>query len=45
MKRAARMLILLAGLVCTYVALATPMLPAPDGGPIPSCNPKIGCPK
>jgi len=44
MKRAVRMLILMVGLVCTYVAVATPMLHA-DGGPIPSCNPKRGCPQ
>ena len=44
MKRAVRMLILMVGLVCTYVAVATPMLHA-DGGPIPSCNPKRPCPQ
>jgi len=37
MKRAVRMLILMVGLVCTYMAAAAPMLPAPDGGPIPVC--------
>jgi hypothetical protein len=45
MKRAVRMVILMVGLVCTYVAVATPMFAAPDGGPILSCNPKTGCPK
>lgn len=45
MKRAVRMLVLMLGLVCTYVAVATPMLPAPEGGPAPTCNPKTGCPK
>jgi hypothetical protein len=45
MKRAVRMLILMLGLVCTYVAVATPMLPAPEGGPMPTCNPRTGCPK
>ena len=37
MKRAVRMLILMVGLVCTYVAVAAPVLPVPDGGPIPVC--------
>ena len=42
MKRAARMLILLLGLVGTYVAVAAPRIPAQDGGPIPVCPPKRG---
>jgi hypothetical protein len=46
MKRAIRMLFLMVGLVCTYVAVAAPMLPAPEGGPMPLCNPKNPlCPK
>jgi hypothetical protein len=33
-----RMLVLMVGLVGTYVAAATtPSVPAPDGGPIPVC--------
>jgi hypothetical protein len=45
MKRAIRMLFLMVGLVGTYVAIATPMLHAFDGGPIPMCSPKLNCPK
>jgi hypothetical protein len=43
MKNAVRLIVLMLGLVTTYVALAAPMLPAPDGGPMPTCNPKTGC--
>jgi hypothetical protein len=43
MKNAIRLVVLMLALVTTYVALAVPMLPAPDGGPIPTCNPKTGC--
>ena len=43
MKNAIRLVVLLLGLVTTYVAVAAPMLPAPDGGPMPTCNPKKGC--
>jgi hypothetical protein len=43
MKRVIRMLLLMVGLVCAYEAIAAPMLPAPDGGPIPLCNPWKGC--
>jgi hypothetical protein len=39
MKRAVRMLILMAGLACTYVAIATPILQA-ELGPMPLCPPK-----
>jgi hypothetical protein len=40
MKNVLRMLFLLAGLCCTYTALAAPAIPAPeDGAPIPVCNP------
>ena len=38
MKRAVRMLILMVGLACTYVAIVTPILNA-DLGPRPTCNP------
>ncbi len=37
MKRAFRVLILMLGLVGTYVAAAVPSVPAPDGGPLPLC--------
>jgi len=43
MQRAIRMLILMVGLAGAYVAVAAPMLPAPDGGPIPTCRQKV-CP-
>ena len=43
MQRAIRMLILMVGLAGAYVAVAAPMLPAPDGGPIPTCKQKV-CP-
>ena len=43
MKRAIRMLFLMVGLVFAYEAIAAPSLPAPDGGPIPVCNPNTGC--
>jgi hypothetical protein len=39
MKRAIRMLILVVGLVGVYEAVAA-TVPAPDGGPLPMCNPK-----
>jgi hypothetical protein len=39
MKRAVRMLILMVGLACTYVAIATPILQA-ELGPMPLCPPK-----
>jgi hypothetical protein len=42
MKRAVRVVILMLGLVGTYVAVAAPRVPAPDGGPIPMCPPKKG---
>ena len=46
MKRAIRMVVLMVGLVCTYVAVAAPMIPSPEGGPMPLCNPKnANCPK
>jgi hypothetical protein len=40
MKRAVRMLFLMVGLVCTYMAVAAPMMQVRDGGPIPLCSPK-----
>jgi hypothetical protein len=43
MKNVIRLVVLMLGLATTYVALAAPMLPAPDGGPLPLCNPKTGC--
>jgi hypothetical protein len=43
MQNAVRLIVLMLGLVTTYVALAAPMLPAPDGGPMPTCNPRTGC--
>jgi len=43
MKNVLRLVVLVLGLATTYVALAAPMLPAPDGGPMPLCNPKTGC--
>ena len=41
MKRAVRILVLMVGLACTYVAMAAPQT-APEG-PMPTCNPKTGC--
>ena len=43
MKNAIRLVVLMLGLITTYVAVAAPMLPAPDGGPMPPCNPQTGC--
>lgn len=40
MKRAVRILLLMVGMVCTYVSVAAPVVPAPDGGPIPLCPPR-----
>jgi hypothetical protein len=42
MKRAIRALILMLGLVSTYVTATVPRVPAPDGGPIPLCPPHKG---
>lgn len=42
MKRSLRALILLVGLVGTYLYAAVPRVPAPDGGPIPLCPPDNG---
>jgi hypothetical protein len=41
MKRAVRIVILMVGLACTYVLVATPIMQA-DGGPMPLCNPRKG---
>jgi hypothetical protein len=40
MKQAFRILILICGLVGTYVSAAVPQVPAPDGGPILVCPPQ-----
>jgi len=40
MKLAARISILLFGLVGTYVLAAVPQAPTPDGGPILVCPPQ-----
>jgi len=37
MKRAIRVLFLMVGLLCTYTALAAPVVPTLDGAPIPVC--------
>lgn len=42
MKNVIRMVVLLLGVAATYVALAAPTMPAPDGGPIPLCRPSQG---
>ncbi|HXY51417.1 MAG TPA: hypothetical protein VEI01_18350 [Terriglobales bacterium] len=39
MKRAVRMFVLMLGMVSTYVVAAAPGIPAPDGGPLPTCIP------
>ena len=44
MKRAVRIIILMVGLVCTYIVVATPQHAAADGGPL-LCKPPQGCPK
>jgi hypothetical protein len=43
MNNAIRLVVLVIALATSYLAIAAPMLPAPDGGPIPTCNPKTGC--
>jgi hypothetical protein len=40
MKRAIRMFLLMVGLVGALTAVAAPLVPVSDGGPIPLCNPK-----
>ena len=39
MKRALRMLVLIVGLVGTFVVATVPQVPAADGGPIFLCPP------
>ncbi len=39
MKNVVRFVVLMLGVLSTYVAIATPAVPAPDGGPIPLCRP------
>ena len=39
MKRAIRTLILIVGLVGTFIAATVPQVPAADGGPLPMCPP------
>lgn len=43
MKRAIRMLFLMVGLMCTYSALATPVVAPSDGAPPPYCPPRQPC--
>jgi len=43
MKNVIRLTVLMLGLATNYVAVAAPMLPAPDGGPMPTCTPKFPC--
>jgi hypothetical protein len=45
MKRAVRIMFLMVGLACAYVAVATPMVAVRDGGPMPLCRPTTGCPQ
>jgi hypothetical protein len=40
MKRAVRMLVLMLGLVSTYMVAAVPRIPVLDSGPIPKCPPR-----
>ena len=40
MKQAVRVMILMFGLLGTYVAAAVPQVPTPDGGPILLCPPQ-----
>jgi len=42
MKRTIRVLLLML-MVVTYVTVAVPRVPAPDGGPMPLCPPKTIC--
>jgi len=45
MNRLVRMVILMVGMLGAYTALAAPVLPAPDGGPLPLCDPAKKCTK
>jgi hypothetical protein len=40
MKRTVRILILLVGIVGTFLAAAVPQVPTADGGPLPLCPPR-----
>jgi hypothetical protein len=40
MKRTVRILILIVGLVGTFMAAAAPLVPAADGGPLILCPPR-----
>ncbi len=42
MKKVFRMVIVMLGLATAYVALAAPVMPTSDGGPIPLCRPSQG---
>jgi len=43
MKRALRMVILMVGLVGTFVTATVTVLPAQDGGPLILCPPRTNC--
>ena len=43
MNRLIRMVILIVGLLGAFTAMAAPVLPAPDGGPLPLCDPHRNC--
>ncbi len=43
MKNLLRLVVLMLGVLTTYVAIAAPPVPAPDGGPIPLCRPSRPC--
>jgi hypothetical protein len=43
MKNVIRLVVLVLGLATAYVAMATPVTPAPDGGPMPLCRPNHPC--
>jgi hypothetical protein len=43
MKKVLRIAIVVLGLAMTYAATATPVTPAPDGGPMPLCRPGVPC--
>ena len=43
MKKIIRIAIVMLGLVTTYAAVAAPVTPAPDGGPMPLCRPGHPC--
>jgi hypothetical protein len=43
MKNLIRLVVLVLGLATAYVAMAAPVTPAPDGGPMPLCRPGVPC--